>query len=585
MRTGKLAPCILAVLGSCMAAHADILVDWSQVAGLRTYTNVHNQTAWEGTLPASETSPYQGITELGVGVATNSNAHIYFADGSAENKMLSYCGYIWNDSETTENWTFACCMDAHSKLFIDGTLVINQNVRYTGKTATIAISPGAHAFELRYRRGGGTTGATQKNSITNFDDEVFSGGTGASGGEWANKFGFGIDRQGRGSHKYKDYTAPFDSGNGALFTWTTNYSGIAALDMKSGTYRYAAPVYDYSGVAGLAEYTNLYNGAAWTGTDPAYITSPCQGITSLCVRVAYDENNGAAYYGDGIPDYKMVSYCGYIWNDSDSTENWTFACCMDAQSRLFIDGNLVVDQSVRKTCNSATYSMTPGAHAFEFRYRKNGGYSCAIHKAIMEKFDSETFSNYVGADDGLWTAKFGFAIDRQGRGTHKYTDYTAPVDTGDGLLFCVSTNVDDVIRFDHRPVFTNMTFAPNTTLDLNAGQFTISVENIVGLPIVTNGSLKVTGSWTIPSADVAAGAVLEASGAFTLEDGAVLSVADVSGLPEQTVVILRAAGGLTLPAGVDGRALVPSKKYILEQTSPTELSIKYAPRGLTINFK
>jgi hypothetical protein len=562
----------------------DISVDYSLVAGLVEYTNIYNQTAWTGMDPGYLTSPSQGVTSLWIRVSTDSNANLYYEDGDSYMKMLSYCGYIWNNSPTNETWTFICCMDANSKLFIDGELKIDQNTRGYCKTGNVVMTPGAHAFEFRYRRDGGNSGAIAANIMQSIDDEVFTGFAGNDGGEWKSKFGFAIDRQGRRSHNYRDYVSPVDPGDGSLFTYTTNLNGIASLYVQQGAFRYPDPDVDYSRVAGLGEYTNLYNGVAWDATEPCYLTSPSQGVTSLWVRVSTDAN-AHLYYQDGDAENKMLSYCGYVWNDSPTNETWTFACCMDAHSKLFIDGELKVNQNVRKTCRTGNVVMTPGAHAFEFRYRKLGGYSGAIAASIMQYLDDEPFTSYVGNNGGEWKSKFGFAIDRQGRGSHNYRDYVSPVDPGDGSLFVVTTNRLEVSSLENRIDFLAMKFAPNTVLDLNAEGLTTAVSSIEGLPTVTNGNLTVTGTWTIPAVDIAAGTVLNASGSLTLSAGAMPIVSNVADLPRNTVIIARAAGGLFLPEGIDGLALDPKGKFVLCQTSPTELAIKYSVQGLLIMYK
>gem|GEM_PF-4549801 len=161
----------------------------------------------------------------------------------------------------------------------------------------------------------------------------------------------------------------------------------------------------------------------------------------------------------------------------------------------------------------------------------------------------------------------------------------SPVDPGDGSLFVVTTNRLEVSSLENRIDFLAMKFAPNTVLDLNAEGLTTAVSSIEGLPTVTNGNLTVTGTWTIPAVDIAAGTVLNASGSLTLSAGAMPIVSNVAALPRNTVIIARAAGGLFLPEGIDGLALDPKGKFVLCQTSPTELAIKYSVQGLLIMYK
>ena len=213
---------------------------WELYAGLSEWTNTASYKT------AMNTGDYlqSSITSLCVRVAESQYAGPWCRDHSSEGLSfgLSYRGYIWNRSGETETWTFASVMDKAGKILIDDEVVVDQSVRNEAKTANVVITPGAHKFEFRYYNTSGNSGATTvsvaSGSVFKYIDDVLfdhakgkspcyaitdnGDGTITTNGCWINKFGFGIDKQGRRSHFYTDYVQPKDAGDGMTFTATTN---------------------------------------------------------------------------------------------------------------------------------------------------------------------------------------------------------------------------------------------------------------------------------------------------------------------------------------------------------------------------
>ena len=170
-------------------------------------------------------------------------------------------------------------------------------------------------------------------------------------------------------------------------------------------------------------------------------------------------------------------------------------------------------------------------------------------------------SKMLTADAAEWTwdAQSGVMIDRQGRGSKNVADYERLVDPGDGSVF----TLNDTREGAALPNFTCMKFAPGARLDLDGRECT--VPDIIGLPSVTNGSLSVTGTWTIDAESAHAEACAHVDGSIAFGEGSTFTVtAGKDNLPDAAKAggwtLLRAEGGISgLPVeDGDGR-----KRHVL----------------------
>ena len=358
-------------------------------------------------------------------------------------------------------------------------------------------------------------------------------------------------------------------------------TGAATIDMQGGTLRMVAASHKHwEAYAGLSEWTNktAYKTAMTSGE---YLQSS---ITSLCVRVAESQYGGpwCTDHSSNGADFG-VAYRGFIWNDAPTNEVWTFVSVMDKAGKILIDDEVVVDQTVRNEAKTANMVISPGPHKFEFRYYNTSGNSGAttvtVDSGKVFKYIDDVLFDYAKGKspcyavtdngdgtvttNGCWVNKFGFGIDRLGRRSYFYTDYKQPKDPGDGSVFTTVTNVELVLK---APVFGTMKFAAGTTLDLCGAPLPYEAVGIDGLPAVTNGDLKVTGTWTASANDVAGGGALRSSGALVFGDAAAIAVT-VGGhqrnSPEGGWVLAEAEGGISLPADWQSRVSVPSGKYAL----------------------
>ena len=376
------------------------------------------------------------------------------------------------------------------------------------------------------------------------------------------------------------------TGEGALVYDAS--TGAATIDVQAGTLRMVSASRKHWEIyAGLSEWTNRSNYTAAMNNGSYYGQSS---ITSLYVRVAAFQNQNV-WATDHWPasQYQSpagtcgLSYRGFIWNNAPTNEVWSFVSVMDKAGMILIDDEVIVNQTVRNEAKTANAVITPGAHKFEFRYYNSSGNSAATTVSVTSgnvfKYIDDVLFDYAKGTspcyaitdngdgtvttNGCWVSKFGFGIDRLGRRSHFYTDYEQPKDPGDGSVFTTVTNVELVFK---APVFGTMKFAAGTTLDLCGASLAYEAVDVEGLPAVTNGDLKVTGTWTASANDVAGGGALRSSDALVFGETSAICVTEDGHLrssPEGGWVLAEAEGGISLPEGWQGRVTLPSGKYAL----------------------
>ncbi|MCQ2389943.1 MAG: hypothetical protein MJ240_00855 [Kiritimatiellae bacterium] len=372
-----------------------------------------------------------------------------------------------------------------------------------------------------------------------------------------------------------------------------NALAVQSLTMTGGVLRLPTvqEAADWSGVAGLNVFTNGYEKSGVLRE--AYLNGDY--LPTEVVTLKPDVATAASGWNFAGFAYATYSYRGYLWHRGTEPETWSVAMVMDKGGRFYLDGELILDQTARNYAKTANFTITPGPHAFEFRYYNTSGNSGPSNVAssnmdVFRFIDDEEFplseegtrtSPTIGAEGGRWKTHFGFVFDRLGRRTHDCNDYAALSDPGDGSVFTRSTNQLDAAV--HMPRFSELVFSADAGIDLG-GWRVLSVSRLTGLPTIANGDWCVTETWAIPGGDVAAGAVLTTDGAFTVADTAAIAFADVNVLPRETRVIAQAAGGISIPAACNGKRLDAKGRFRLRQTSPTELSLVYSA-GIVVNIR
>ena len=243
-----------------------------------------------------------------------------------------------------------------------------------------------------------------------------------------------------------------------------------------------------------------------------------------------------------------VIYRGYLWVDGNESVTWNFAANVYNYCRLRIDGVDIIknaDNPKRQASSNVAdrlttsnpIALTPGAHSF-----------CLY----MATFGNAQLNGpaHLSSDYG-WEKNMGVA----------YNPNPGAV---------ISSNSTDYVKF------TASQFSP--TLDRGKA-------NLEGAMTVTNGTLVLSGNWTIDAAEVNAGGLVLAGDAnLVFADGATLTVTNASRILHKGTV------GMPLITCA-GTGTVTGRPTILMEESGWELEDRdgniniYRPTGILLIFK
>lgn len=292
----------------------------------------------------------------------------------------------------------------------------------------------------------------------------------------------------------------------------TSFAAGRTIDVKAGTLK--------SAVSGPGLLYEMLSGVGnWTGafTVPTVALGPVMANTR-----------------EGWPEQVTAVYRGYIWNRTSADAKWTFIEHFDDAIRLWIDGELVLDNGSWNTPSKTTVTLVPGPHLFELRLSQGGGGAGPCSEGA-------TVTDADGKSYAIQGSSFGFKVDRQGRDSFNPANYDDLVDPGDGSLFTVTATDDGVF-----PTDTTLNVADGATVALGAQSQQIVAE-LAGAGTVASGSLRPTGTWTLDADDFKAGRHLTlADGALDLSAVTELAFVNAADLPlHRTYVIAEASGGFT----------------------------------------
>ena len=257
--------------------------------------------------------------------------------------------------------------------------------------------------------------------------------------------------------------------------------------------------------------------------------------------------------------YEVVTWTGYLWNRSATNENWTFALRMNGYAKLWLNGE--GPYTVDDNQNIATYrlALKPGPNHFVYKACPRGNIPAGAASLPARSGKSTA-----------WPTGWGLSVDCLGRAASggfadianyermmNDVDGTA-VTGGDGFWFTLDER--DVTAFTEEELmlaargnvrkFARLAAKPGTTLDLGEGNwYPYALPELVGLTAVTNGGLRVTGSWTVPVSQVVAGGKLAVDGALSFADGATIAVDEDVKPTTHDFVVAEAKDGITMPAG------------------------------------
>ena len=422
------------------------------------------------------------------------------------NLGCAYDGYIWNRTGSVATWTFAELFDDNTYLVIDDEVVLDDTSWNSASIKTISVEPGPHKFHLVVYQGGGESGPAT--------------GTTYGDGIWFKDamIGVGIDYQGRGEKVSDNYVRLIDPGDGSLFTLTPDddieqsFAPEALLHVNGGTLR--LPTSRPGLFGGFVAY-RTHKGA----------NSPCTGVYP-----GLDYANTA--YGDtdeidgNINNQIGYVFEGYIWNHGEHDVTWTFAENFDDDACLTIDGVVVLDNGGWNVPTKGNCTLSPGPHAIRIGLNQNTGGSGPSSQGWLN------------------TAGVGIGIDFEGRDAEvpeNYVPLTASAAGGDKPLLTTSPRLPGGGQM--LPQDVAVAVSGGGRVELDGGTYT--VDNLFTADAAfTNGTLKVSGTWTVDYADIERGAVLQVQAMDV--DGAALAITGSTDMLDcsKTYVLANAEQGI-----------------------------------------
>ncbi|MCL1920320.1 MAG: autotransporter-associated beta strand repeat-containing protein [Kiritimatiellaeota bacterium] len=349
--------------------------------------------------------------------------------------MWIYTGYIWNRTEENQTWTWRGTFDDNVSLMIDGELLINQLGNTVG-TTNYTLTPGPHPIEIR-----------------------FGDGTGSVGPYSGQPSGLIYDPQGRGTGNVGDYRVLADPGDGSLLTISiTGADGDTLIRVEEGTLLLPPDA------SGRNNYPGLWEGGPLAGafnlTDP----NPGTGI-ELTTTAANDfVLQDGTINGRHWPNNSTYIYTGYIWNNADTNETWTFAKSFDDSVRILINGDEVLNNTAHNQIVTANAVLNPGPNAIELRFGQGSGEVGAKIQGWWESATMPLGIDFLGRDEGV------------------FANYAPIADPGDGsfLTYAVLSFNPDALNG------ATINVSDGATLDL--GGIPRDGLTVTGNGAVTNGS-------------------------------------------------------------------------------------------------
>ena len=252
---------------------------------------------------------------------------------------------------------------------------------------------------------------------------------------------------------------------------------------------------------------------------------------------------------EGWAQYMVAAYKGYVWNRSETNENWTFVCCLTSGARVYLDGTMVVECAAASNVTNKpgggpqqnTVEVTPGAHEINLRM-----YLSAT-PTESDTSGGGAYSSSKADWTDLWGYTWGYhrgiMIDRLGRGSKHRDDYVEIADTGDGD-FLTQGNTPDVVTRT-MPISTETLVATGGVSAVDFNSCDCSLKGVVGSPAILRcGNLSIGESLTV-GRGAYAGQAMTSDGQVTFGEGAKV-VVDFGG------TFCPTAGSVTILTATDG---------------------------------
>lgn len=332
------------------------------------------------------------------------------------------------------------------------------------------------------------------------------------------------------------------SGTGTL----EYYSSIGApfLDVQGGTVK--LPVGAQPGLwegsvqcADAAAATTAFNGSATPSN------RVMRGVYTAIKRERYHYTPTAAN--------KLITYSGYCWNRSSEPQTITLASSVTGPVDVKIDGTSVLSGTAN-TLVSASVTLTPGAHAFEYR---------AVNGAPYQATD--------------WPMNFGFEMTAGSVGTSNTNIFVDVVDPGDGSLFTRTTNT-----VENLPAFDAIHVATGATLDLNGNTYV--ANDICGAGTVASSAADASANPKLVvkamTIDAAKNEALTVTVPVEFDANFQVNVTNVANRIRVRRAILTANATLTMPAQI--RVAAEDGSLWCVERSADGKSLELCKTGLTI---
>ena len=293
---------------------------------------------------------------------------------------------------------------------------------------------------------------------------------------------------------------------------TVNYDsiiGAEVLELKSGVMEISEQSYPFARFAGLVEGVEYF---ADTLNDQGEIVE--EGIK---ISTAKAKDNGIVYTNRVVmspylmntemgeywttkrpaddTDHKVKAHCttysGYMWNKSNKSVDWTFACNVANYTVFHFDDELMFEHNPSSSKAIAKVTIRDIAPGSVHRIRIGN------HSKYNKVTDNKTQGGISSSTtDPVWgKEKLGLRWDRLGRDTTDPANFEILADSGDGMLFTHDIPNNTLPEFD-------LVKFTGGTLHLNG--VTNTVSEVEGMPLVAGtGKLIIENKWTIDAADIA----------------------------------------------------------------------------------
>jgi hypothetical protein len=369
-------------------------------------------------------------------------------------------------------------------------------------------------------------------------------------------------------------------------TGTFNYNSLVgggSLDVQKGTFK-IAPKEPRAKLAGLIEGDIFSDSADAVRVAVASDSTTARAITNrlaLGAAALYDAKYRDFWVYDKTIDghrYRGFTYSGWLWNDTDADETWTFAGAAGTLFSVWIgDTRIIRTGWDGKTIAKEKVTLKPGANRFV---------------ATVYNSDSGATPRYGnGITNAVWNVpNFGLGY-RKGDWVDdvNVADFSPLMDPGDGSLLtyrrpedvdCLNPSTDRIDDVGNLGAdFTNVCVRYGAALDLDGADY--AVDTLSGVPTIQNcPTFTVRGTLALETSNVAQGRKLVTSGALAFAEGAQITLdAPLADVATGDYPLVEATGGVsgtpTLPNTADYRL------WRVEATA-TGVTLKRMPKGTTV---